>query len=242
MTGIDIRWEVDGTKLKSSELVLGDEPADLKPRIFRIKMVRVYAAGGGTEVWDRLFLVVNRHDTKSVFDKWYDDNADIGWTTNLPAPFASITVEVKTNLNWWGSTSISTNASVTNLAGSGWHPPDPKKTYMHHDARFEMRSHPITGGHGHQACYDAEGVLITNGIAAGSADLWAPYNSWNIPYPNDNHLKHDVKPFIRALQLDGNPVHPTDIYRNLTRPCIHKGKNTDKYVERRPVLPKGGKK
>jgi hypothetical protein len=41
------------------------------------------------------------------------------------------------------------------------------------------------------------------------------------------------------MLLDGNPVHPTDINRNLKRPCIYKGDNTDKYVERRPVLPTG---
>jgi hypothetical protein len=53
----------------------------------------------------------------------------------------------------------------------------------------------------------------------------------------DKYLKHDAQPFIRALQLDGNPVYPTDFNRNLNRPCIHKGANTDNYIQRRPVLP-----
>ena len=45
----------------------------------------------------------------------------------------------------------------------------------------------------------------------------------------------------RALQLDGNPVRPTNFNRNLNRPCIYKGLRTDKYIEKRPVLPTGKK-
>ncbi len=114
-----------------------------------------------------------------------------------------------------------------------------KDAFLHHDAKYEMRSGPISGGHGHQATYDANGVLIETPIAAGTADIAAPY------YANDTlhartgnkHLKQDVQPFLRALQLDGNPVLPRYINRNLNRPCIYRGPNTDKYVERRPVLP-----
>ena len=102
-----------------------------------------------------------------------------------------------------------------------------------------MRSKPVSGWHGHQAMYDDQGQLITAPIAAGTADLFAPYNSIDWPYPDADHREQDVYPFIRALQLDGNPVHPKNkkFPTDLTRPCIYVGSNTDKYIEKRPVLP-----
>jgi len=110
-------------------------------------------------------------------------------------------------------------------------------TYLHHDAKYEMRSNPVSDKHGHQAMYDDQGQLITAPIAAGTADLYAPFDSLGIPSSAKKHRKEDVYPFIRALQLDGNPVLPRDINRNLNRPCIYMGSNTDKYIEKRPVLP-----
>ena len=82
---------------------------------------------------------------------------------------------------------------------------------------------------------------IENPIAAGTADLAAPYyaNDMLRVRTGDKHLKQDVQPFLRALQLDGNPVLPTDINRNLNRPCIYKGSNVQQYIEKRPVLPTG---
>jgi hypothetical protein len=112
-----------------------------------------------------------------------------------------------------------------------------KNTFLHHDAKYEMRSKPTSDGHGHQAMYNIGGQLITAPIAAGTADMYAPFDSRGIPSSAKKHRKEDVYPFIRALQLDGNPVLPRDINRNLNRPCIYKGPNTDKYIERRPVLP-----
>ena len=45
----------------------------------------------------------------------------------------------------------------------------------------------------------------------------------------------------RALQLDGNPVHPNSTFAptNLTRPCMHKGVHTEQYLNKRPTLPTG---
>ena len=246
MTGVNIKWEVDGKKLKSSKLELGDNPKAFNPRIFRIKMIREYAANGGDEVWDRLFLVVNNKNTKKEFDDWYDRNKNIDWTTNLPPPFASITVTVSTN----GQNGVvSTNVAVVNLSGSGWHPPERATSFFHHDAVFEMRSLPITGDYGHQAMYDEEGILIESGIAAGSADIFAPYDENNSLRWDTTHRNQDVYPFVRALQLDGNPVKVVNskwtylvikkIPVNLDRPCIHECGHTRKYLEKRPALPTG---
>ena len=123
-----------------------------------------------------------------------------------------------------------------------------KDAFLHHDAKYEMRSKPTSGGHGHQAMYNIGGQLITAPIAAGTADLYAPFDSRGIPSSAKSHRDQDVYPFIRALQLEGNPVHKissavglgmVDVPTNLNRPCIYKGDKTDKYIERRPVLPTG---
>lgn len=120
-----------------------------------------------------------------------------------------------------------------------WGSPHPINSYLHHDAKYEMRSGPVSGGYGHQATYNTNGILIELSIAAGTADISAPFYANDVLRPGWTHLEQDVKPFLRALQLDGNPVHPTDIKRNLNRPCIYKGDKTGKYVEKRPVLPTG---
>ena len=112
---------------------------------------------------------------------------------------------------------------------------------MHHDAKYEMRSMPISGYHGHQSTYDGNGILITNPIAAGSADLFAPYNALGMPYLDRDHRDNDVYPFIRAMQLDGNPVLPRSVFKptNFNRPCLYIGEKTDQYISKRPVLPTG---
>jgi len=92
--------------------------------------------------------------------------------------------------------------------------------------------------------YDANGILIESGIAAGTADLFAPYDAKNKLKWDKTHRNQDVYPFIRALQLDGNPVRANNLVipTNLTRPCIHEGTNTGKYLEKRPPLPTGKRK
>jgi hypothetical protein len=212
------------------ELKFGDNPKDLAPAISLVKLL--YSQHN--YVFDRLWVVVNRDDTQTKFDNWYAQNADIGWTTNLPKPFASIAVEISN-----GTTSVVDPEPNPSVIGGYWHPPEAKNTYMHHDAKYEMRSKPTRGGHGHQAMYDGFGALVENPIAAGTADIVAPINYRGQVKWSGRHWKGDVRPYIQALQLDGNPVLPTDINRNFNRPCIYKGPNTDRYIERRPVLPTG---
>jgi hypothetical protein len=210
------------------------KPDDLKPAVSLVELH--YKPNEGMDmVFDKLWVVVNAPETKTEFDGWYAQNADISWTTNLPRPFASITINISNG---------TTNAvdPEPNKPGFGvWAAPEPKNTYLHHDARYEMRSNPVSGEHGHQAMYDVNGLLIESPIAAGTADFFAPYKANGKAKWNSNHREQDVYPFIRALQLDGNPVHPN--YKkyptNLTRPCIYMGSNTDKYIEKRPVLPTG---
>jgi hypothetical protein len=113
-------------------------------------------------------------------------------------------------------------------------------------AVFELRSKPISGGHGHQATYDEQGNLITESIKAGTADYATPSPKMYAKRLS-NHRKEDVKPYIRALQLDRNPVVPVDSSgsqsdfwtRNLSRPPLRVGSFTQQYLERRPATPTG---
>ncbi|HOE62109.1 MAG TPA: hypothetical protein PK576_10775, partial [Kiritimatiellia bacterium] len=230
----DLSFTSDNLAVNNNgELVFGDNPKELEPQISLVKL-RYKPTPKINVVFDKLWVVVNRSDTKTKFDNWYAQNADMSWTATLPRPFASI--------------ALATNATgeVTGPIdpepgwfGGQWHAPEAKNTFLHHNAKYEMRSKPTSDGHGHQAMYDAHGYLITSPIAAGTADMYAPFYSIGAPRLSTKHLEQDVQPFIRALQLDGNPVLPRDIYRNLNRPCIYVGLNTDTYIKKRPVLPTG---
>ncbi len=235
----DLHFTSDNLEINDNgELVFGAEPDDLDPSISLVKLH--YTPNQETDqVFDKLWVVVNSRKTETEFNTWYTQNADIGWTTNLPPPFASITINISN-----GTTNIVNPEPDT---PGLWGTPHPISSYLHHDAKFEIRSSPTTGDHGHQATYNGIGILIENPIAAGTVDLFAPYDKNEKLIWSRDHRKHDVYPFIRALQLDGNPVHKTgkaalgllDTPTNLTRPCIYKGSNTDRYIERRPVVPTG---
>ena len=97
-----------------------------------------------------------------------------------------------------------------------------------------MRSEPTENGHGHQAVYDENDILITEGISAGSADRMAP--SLIAPRP---HIDADVRPFIWALQLDGNPVQATGGFINIDQLVMYDGANTGKYFRLRPTIVPG---
>lgn len=109
---------------------------------------------------------------------------------------------------------------------------------LHPGAVYEMRSAPQADGSGHQATYDANGNLLRQGLAAGSADRASPGNGWN-PLRLFAHLRRDVIPFILAAQLDGNPVRPTLFYLDLDSPIQNIGAHLRAYSQVRPtMLPK----
>lgn len=164
--------------------------------------------------------------------------ANQAWLQFLPPPFESIALTVSTNVLG----TISTNAVDPEPDGDLWKRPVAINSYFHPGAAFEMRSFAVTGGHGHQACYDANGILIRSGVSAGTADFVSPYNSWGVlKWWDTGHRNADVYPFIRALQLDGNPCLPNNVEvpTNLDRPMIHQGAYLDTYLQRRPPLPTG---
>ena len=212
------------------------EPSDMKPSISLIKLH--YKLKTNVDIiFDRLWVVVNSTKTEKRYSQWYIAQSSTNWMIGLPRPHKNIVLT--TNL----LTSAVSPIDPEPGAPDKWAAPHAVSTYLHHDAAYEMRSHPVAGGYGHQAMYCASGKLLVEPIAAGSADLFAPYNADGTAQKNTNHRNYDVYPFIRALQLDGNPVQKVgtivgiDAPQNLDRPAIFKGLNINRYVERRPVLP-----
>ncbi len=161
----DLRFTSDNLAVDDDgKLAFGDKPKDMNPDICLIKLF--YKS---TQEFDKLWMVVNSPDTQTEFDNWYAQNSDISWTTNLPPPFASITIAVSSGT----TNAVDPEPEIPNL----WGTPHSINSYLHHDAKYEIRSNPVAGGHGHQATYDKTGALIENPIAAGTADLFAPYKA-----------------------------------------------------------------
>lgn len=88
---------------------------------------------------------------------------------------------------------------------------------------------------GNQAFYDANGVIITNTIVAGIADRYAPYDDCGWARPSFKHRDYDVYPFLRAIQLDGNPCS-VNLMNEISRPCLYQGSYLDEYLKYRPII------
>jgi len=220
-------WEVNGTRQSSSMLDLGTEPPDLEPAIYRIKMLQ---ASNPDIVWDRLILVVNNSTTKELFTDWYDRfSVETNWLAELPAAYNNT---FGTTTNWLGV--INTQAHPEPNGDSVfWETRDEPGKFFHHTSKWEMRSVRTAGKHGHQACYNVVGVVVTTGVSAGSAD----FGHWkNFYRGGPSHVEYDVEPFVRALQLDGNPCKRINL-KHLDHAIIYQGANIDKYLRCRPANP-----
>ncbi len=218
----DLIFEGDG--IQGSQLIFRDsEPEELTPHIYRI-LLRYRPTN---EILDRLFIVVNRFETVAAFQAWYTrESTDLAWLNDLPPPPLHLSdrqAEVTFNNNTWH-----------------WSAPDNGvfNTFLHHTARTELRTatgtfNTLTSGH--QACYDENGNLITQGLSAGTADRYSPEHNLLI---KRKHRNSDVYPYLQALQLEGNPVTPNDltIPRRLDRPAMRMSENSflTRYLECRP--------
>jgi hypothetical protein len=60
-----------------------------------------------------------------------------------------------------------------------------------------------------------------------------------IQWSVEGHKNADVKPFVWAAQLDGNPVEGggTPEYIDLNQPMLYEGWYIDRYLEVRPPVP-----
>ena len=227
-----LRFQVNGTIISGSKIPPCKKPDDMEPQIYLVEM-----CDEENTTLDRLWIVVLNPDTRIEFNNWVTENAtNSSWLADLPPPPSRIIFD-----------SLG-KASLPSAAIANWNPPEqlPPDGFMHPKAIYELRSNSIHDGHGHQATYDAKGNLITESIKAGTADFTTPYPAvlWWKP---TNHREKDVKPYIRALQLDGNPVTPTDNSgsnstfwtRKLSRPPLRVGPFTNQYLDRRPSTPSG---
>ena len=203
-----------------------EEPKAYLPHVCLIKVI--YEPSSVT--LDHLWVVVNASTAQTEFNAWLTRNSDMSWTSILPQPYSSISVV--------SGSPQDPEPGAPRL----WGTPHAIDSYLHHDAKYEMRSVPVgAAGHGHQATCDITGALIADPIAAGTADIFAPYDSHGIFRPEATHREEDVLPYIQALQLDGNPARPDWVSapRYLNRPCVYKGQHIEQYISKRPVLPTG---
>ena len=196
-------------------LEFGAEPDEYHPTVFHVEL-----RDEEGETLDRMWVVVNANDVKENFNDWYDHNADTSWTGTLPKPYAKLQISSSWLL---GESATPVNPSNPNP----WNSPSKLSGFLHHDSRWEMRSHRVNR-HSNQACYDANGDIALNGIAGGTADFAATRHL-------SEHISEDVNPYLNALHLDGNPGD-TELLNGISRPCLYQGDNLNKYIERRPII------
>ena len=199
---------------------MGGVPTRLFPRELLVELRR----SGAALPLDTLVVTVFHPFEQLDFNTWRTRNANLSWTSGLPpSPRHKPVSETQ---EWYG--------------------PETPGLYMHHGASFEIRSKPVSGGHGHQATYDQAGYLVTNGtIAAGTADYASPESAFDGSM--SNHREMDVKPYLLAVHLDGNPGRPDNLTglipevvpARLSRPCIYQGTNINHYLTLRPSFPTG---
>ena len=176
---------------------------------------------------DQMILVAVPKSTKERFDRWFEENADLSWTNELPAVYSRLgdgntdpePPSEENSCDEWGE--------LRSLGSNHFHP----------GASVEYRSNEVEGRHGHQATYDNDGNIIPNGVGAGTADKVSPRTS--DPLSLLGHLEADVLPYIWAAQLDANPVKGTIIFDDLTRPLMHEDFHLKRYLQSRPINPSG---
>ena len=227
-----LRYRANGAIVEGTTIYVGkDKPDDLLPDIYHVEVCKTEGA-----TLDRLWIVVLDPETRTNFNNWVSENTtNSTWLSLLPKPPSKLTI-------------TSGLVSLPSAASSNWNPPEIFSTnnFMHPKAVYELRSKPVSGGHGHQATYDAQGNLITESIKAGTADIASPSERRKLGRVS-THKYEDVHPYIRALQLDGNPIHPDNALgiitrfapRNLSRPPLRVGPFTEQYLQLRPPVPTG---
>jgi hypothetical protein len=174
------------------------------------------------DISDRLILVVVAEDTATNYSNWLNQQTDTTWLEELPALYSSVQIPIS-------------SPEPATCSVQKWDDPETIDSYFHPGASVEIRSLATTNGHGHQACYDSSGNLITSGLGAGTADM-EHCSDWLF---GSTHWEQDVAPFIWAAQLDGNPVNSSgalDLWRNLSHPMLHKGNQLDSYLAARPTI------
>ena len=217
----------NGEVLDGHELNYGLRPDSDEIERFDIEVL----AKGSSTVLDRLILVIVPPETLEQFNTWYTAEADMGWLNELPALYWRFSFEQEGTID---PTLVPIDPEPANCDPQRWKGFSDSDTYYHPDGYYKARSEETQNGHGHQAIYTQNAVVIKSGVSAGSADKEVPFPTNLNPAP---HVNADVKPFIWAAQLDGNPVEEN--VQTMTAPLLHEGSNIQRYFERRPAVANG---
>lgn len=215
-----LRWSVNSIDSFSSVMGYGGRLRDLNIEIHRVEV----GLKGSVHACDRLVVVIVSPETERRYRVWVDRfETETQWLTELPVAYLSLAQN-------------NGNPEPNNCEHLFWQDWGVRRlnSYFHGNATFDMRSAQTPGGHGHQACYTTDGEFITSGFSAGTADF-RHYSH----YFTRAHATLDVLPFIRAAQLDGNPVTANSKLAptNMTHPLVYEGVNINTYLRLRPTLP-----
>jgi hypothetical protein len=211
-----LTWTVDGIELPGSVLQLKSAPNKDKVEIHRVKVHRRQDQRS-----DEFHLISIPASKKESFSAWFArEREDLAWLSLLPPVYSSLGPRL-------------TDPEPNTCAHDYWGDVNKIDSKFHPGGAYEMRSHSVAGGHGHQAVYNALGQLLREGPGAGSADRAAP-RLWG--FGLIKHKDHDVRPFVWAAQLDGNPVNPSWLFTNLDAPLVRRGENMKRYEQVRPAL------
>jgi len=209
-------WTVNGSELKGSLLQLKSAPKDDSVTIYTIGVHRER-----DERSDQFQLILLPASTRERFTAWLaHEQQDIGWLSLLPPVYSSLGPGLS-------------DPEPKNCTKTHWEDVHKLDSNFHPGGAYEMRSRAVGEGHGHQAVYDSAGKLIRDGLGAGSADKGTP-RLWG--FGLIKHRDRDVRPFVWAAQLDGNPVNPTWLFRDLDAPLVRQGDHLKGYQSVRPAL------
>ncbi len=186
-----------------------------------------------TDVTVSAVVVIVPQETTIEFSRWklmWLENTD--WFDCLPQVYG----DLPSNSDPEPSEPVSCGSNQVCCPDQLWEVADSANgNNFHPGAAFAIRSEPIDVGTdpraGHQATYDGFGRLIFRGLGTGSADRSHPSDLFG----SDSHPNLDVKPFVWAAQLDGNPV--IQRVTNLDRPLVRFGTHLQNYFLARPALP-----
>ena len=204
-----VEWTVNGIISSSAVLYLGADPGDLNIRTYNVRVRSLNCS-----VLDEEFvLVVYSRDTLNIFRNWVaNESQDLEWIEDLPGSYLTLGED--------------NSDPEPDCEPQMWEGLDEESNHYHPGMVFEMRSEPVNG-HGNQATYDNDGVLITTPPGAGTVDRSAPFIL--------RHRGDDVYPYVRAAQIDGNPVETVFFGADLDGPLLHYGRSLKDYISVRPV-------
>ncbi len=223
-----LSWRVNGV---STGFRVGLQSALSEVETFERLNVEVAIASDAL-VLDHLIITIIPPETVTEFEDWHRENSDLAWLDELPIPYGWVILE---GGGVFGPLIEPKDPEPEDCETQRWQKPKHQDDFYHPAGIYKMRSEVAANGAGHQAIFNASGILITSGISAGSADRSAPLSLSN---RTSDHEDTDVRPFIWALQIDGNPVgrSPFVSYLNLSAPALFEGHTLSRYFERRPPL------